>query len=59
MAKKKLTKTQVKRKLKTIDNATASLILDKVEQNNSIVTMSLPRLLELSKPFRTLLNRLK
>jgi|TARA_R110002096_G_scaffold421124_1_gene626634 hypothetical protein len=59
MPKKKLTKAQVKRKLKTIDNATASLILDKVEQTNSFVSMSLPRLLELSKPFRTLLNRLK
>ena len=59
MPKKTLTKAQVKRKLKTIDNATASLILDKVEQTNSFVSMSLPRLLELSKPFRTLLNRLK
>lgn len=56
---KKLTKTQVKKKLKTIDRATASLILDKVEQNNSLVSMSLPTLLKLSKPFRTLLNKLK
>jgi hypothetical protein len=59
MPKKKLTKAQVKRKLKTIDNTMASMIIDKVEQPDSHVSMSLPLLLETSKKFRNALRRVK
>mgnify|MGYP003150881583 FL=1 len=59
MPKKKLTKAQVKRKLKTIDNTMASMIIDKVEQPDSQVSMSLPLLLETSKKFRNALRRVK
>ncbi len=59
MPKKKLTKAQVKRKIKTIDNTMASMIIDKVEQPDSHVSMSLPALLETGKKFRNALRRVK
>ena len=58
MPKKKLTKAQVKKTLERIDDLTTRLILDKVEQRDSFVKMSLPKLLE-KQWARALLRRLK
>ena len=58
MPKKKLTKVQVKKTLERIDDLTTKLILDKVEQRDSFVKMSLPKLLE-KQWARALLRRLK
>ena len=59
MPKKKLTKAQVKRKLKTIMNASYDLFLDKVGHVDSKVPMSVPKLLELNKAMQSATNRLK
>ena len=49
MPKKKLTKTQIKRKLKTCSNAMYDLMLDKLGHADSLVPMSQPKLLDLNK----------
>ena len=49
MPKKKLTKAQVKRKLKTCNNALYDLFLDKMGHANSDVPFSTPKLLDLNK----------
>ena len=59
MPKKKLTKAQVKRKLKTIMNASYDLFLDKVGHVDSKVPMSVPKLLELNTAMQSATNRLK
>ena len=59
MPKKKLTKAQVKRKMKTINNAIYDLLLDKFGHTNSDVPMAVPRLVELNKQLRTAAKRIK
>ena len=49
MPKKKLTKAQVKRKLKTCTNAIYDLFLDKMGHADSNVSMSVPKLMEIHK----------
>ena len=49
MPKKKLTKAQVKRKLKTVLNMMYDLINDKMGHANSDVPMSIPKMLEMHK----------
>ena len=52
MPKKKLTKAQVKRKLKTMNNAIYYMITDKMGHSDSSVPMSLPKLLDFHKLIR-------
>ena len=59
MPKKKLTKTQVKKKLKTIMNASYDLVLDKMGHADSFVPMSEKVLLELNKKIRSTFMRVK
>ena len=59
MPKKKLTKAQVKRKLKTCTNAMYDMILDKMGHTNSDVPMSLPKLMELHKAMQGAAKRMK
>ena len=59
MPKKRLTKTQVKKKLKTIMNASYDLVLDKMGHANSDVPMSLNAILELNRKVTQQLNRFK
>jgi hypothetical protein len=59
MPKKKLTKTQVKKKLKTIMNASYDLVLDKMGHANSDVPMSLNAILELNRKVTQQVNRVK
>ena len=59
MPKKKLTKAQVKRKLKTIMNASYDLFLDKVGHVDSKVPMSLNKVLELNRSITSTFNRVK
>jgi len=59
MPKKKLTKAQVKRKLKTCNNAMYDLFLDKVGHADSQVPMSVPKLLELNKALQGATKRVK
>ena len=49
MPKKKLTKAQVKRKIKTASNVVYDLLLDKMGHANSDVPMSIPKMLEMHK----------
>ena len=49
MPRKKLTKAQVKRKLKTVLNMMYDLINDKMGHANSDVPMSIPKMLEMHK----------
>ena len=49
MPKKKLTKTQVKKKMKTCTNAVYDLILDKMGHANRDAPLGLPKLMELHK----------
>ena len=49
MPKKKLTKTQVKNKLRIANNQIYDLMLDKLGHADSLVPMSQPKLLELNK----------
>ena len=53
MPKKKLTKAQVKRKLKTCNNAMYDLFLDKVGHANSDVPFSVAKLLDLNKALQS------
>jgi hypothetical protein len=59
MVKKKLTVQQVRRKLKTCNNAMYDLFLDKVGHANSSVPMSVPKLLELNKALQSATKRVK
>jgi hypothetical protein len=59
MAKKKLTKAQVKRKLKTIMTASYDLVLDKMGHADSKVPMSLNKVLELNRSITSTFNRVK
>jgi hypothetical protein len=59
MPKKKLTKTQVKRKLKTCSNAMYDMILDKMGHANSDVPMSLPKLMDMHKALQSAFKRVK
>ena len=59
MPKKKLTKAQVKRKLKTCSNAMYDMILDKMGHANSDVPMSLPKLMEMHKLLQNAVKRMK
>ena len=59
MPKKKLTKAQVKRKLKTCSNGMYDMILDKMGHANSDVPMSLNAILELNRKVTQQVNRVK
>ena len=59
MPKKKLTKAQVKRKLKTVNNAMYDLFLDKMGHGNSDVPFSTPKLLDLNKAMQSAIKRIK
>tara|TARA_Y100001951_G_C11145071_1_gene185857 strand:+ start:259 stop:438 length:180 start_codon:yes stop_codon:yes gene_type:complete len=59
MPKKKLTKAQVKRKLKTCANALYGLTTDKIYQWNSDVPISKNVLIDLTNKFERAFKRLK
>ncbi len=59
MPRKKLTKAQVKRKLKTCSNMIYDLALDKMGHANSDVPMSLPKLMDMHKPLISAQKRVK
>jgi hypothetical protein len=59
MPKKKLTKAQVKRKLKSIMTASYDLVLDKMGHADSKVPMSLNKVLELNRSITSTFNRVK
>ena len=59
MPKKKLTKAQVKRKLKTARAAMYDLVLDKMGQPQSFVPMSLDKILLLNRQVTQQFNRVK
>jgi len=59
MPRKKLNKGQVKIKLKTIDNKLYDLVLDKLGHPDSVVPLSVPKLLELSKNITSAWKRVK
>ena len=59
MPKKKLTKIQVKRKLKTLYFAVYDLMLDKMGHTNSDVPMSLPKLMDIWKFWTATAKRIK
>jgi hypothetical protein len=57
--KKKLRIQQVRRKLRTLDNAMYDLFLDKVGHANSSVPFSVSKLLDLNKQIQAAHKRLK
>ena len=57
MPKKKLTKAQVKRKIKTMMTASYDLVLDKMGHPDSKVPMSLNKILELNRQVTTQFNK--
>ena len=59
MPKKKLTKAQVKKKMKTAFNAIYDLEMDKLGQMQSFVPMSVPKLLEISDTLKRAHNKIK
>jgi hypothetical protein len=59
MPKKKLTKAQVKRKMKTIKNMIYDLFLDKFTYTNSDVPFSTTKILELNKIMHLASKRIK
>ena len=59
MPKKKLTITNVRKKMRTMTNATYDLLLDKMGHANSSVPMSVPKLLELNKALQSASKRVK
>ena len=58
MPKKKLTKAQVKKKMKTAFNAVYDLEMDKLGQMDSFVPMSVTKLLEISDTIKRAHKRL-
>jgi hypothetical protein len=59
MPKKKLTKAQVKRKIKTMMTASYDLVLDKMGHPDSRVPMSLNKILELNRQVTQQFNKVK
>jgi hypothetical protein len=59
MPRKKLTKTQVKRKYKQICSAFYDMMLDKLGHTDSNVGMSVNKLLDLHKVCQATLKRMK
>jgi len=59
MPKKKLTKAQVKRKLKTCANAMYDLFLDKLGHANSDVPMSQNKILDVHRQITNAQKRMK
>ena len=59
MPKKKLTKAQVKRKIKTMMTASYDLVLDKMGHPDSKVPMSLNKILELNRQVPQQFNKVK
>ena len=59
MPRKKLTKAQVKRKMKTCSNAMYDMILDKMGHANSDVPFSLPKLMDMHKQLQNATKRMK
>jgi hypothetical protein len=59
MPRKRLTKTMVKKKIKTCSNAIYDMILDKMGHANSDVPMSLPKLMEMHKAVQSAAKRIK
>ena len=60
MPRKKLTKAQVKRKLKTCMNAMYDMILDRmIPQGNSDVPVSFAKLLDMHKVLQNAMKRMK
>jgi len=59
MPKKKLTKAQVKRKLKTCANAMYDLFLDKLGHANSDVPMSQNKILDMHRQITNAQKRMK
>ncbi len=59
MPKKKLTKAQVKRKIKAMMTASYDLVLDKMGHPDSKVPMSLNKILELNRQVTTQFNKVK
>jgi hypothetical protein len=58
MPKKKLTKTQVKNKLRIANNQIYDLILDKMAHPNSLVPMSQAKLMDFNKQTVTAARKL-
>ena len=58
MPRRKLKKTQVKKKMKTAFNAIYDLEVDKLGQMQSFVPMSVPKLLEISDALKRAHNKL-
>tara|TARA_Y100000114_G_C11692082_1_gene294089 strand:+ start:758 stop:937 length:180 start_codon:yes stop_codon:yes gene_type:complete len=59
MPKKKLTKAQVRKKMKTMMSASYDLVLDKMGHADSFVPMSLNAILEINRKVTQQLNRFK
>ena len=59
MPKKKLTKAQVRKKMKTMMSASYDLVLDKMGHADSFVHMSLNAILEINRKVTQQLNRFK
>jgi hypothetical protein len=59
MPKKKLRIVNIRRKMKTLTNATYDLLLDKMGHANSSVPMSVPKLLEMHKALQSATKRIK
>ena len=59
MPKKKLTKTQVKRKMKVITNGMYDLLLDKMGHADSNSSLGVPKLMELHKTMMAATKRIK
>ena len=57
MPKKKLTKTQVKKKFTTASNNVYDLVLDKFGHSDSRVSMSMTKLLDLQKQLKNAIVR--
>jgi len=59
MPKKKLTKTQVKKKMQNMVIVLYDLFTDKMAYSDSFVPMSENKILELYKPIKSALQRIK
>jgi hypothetical protein len=59
MAKKKLTKVQIRKKLKMAFRALFELEMDKLGQMDSLVPISVPKLLEMSDAIKRAEKRIK
>jgi len=59
MPKKKLTKTQVRRNLNALNNAVYHLLVDKMGHPDSLVPMSMPKLIDLNKILVSAMKRMQ